>query len=91
MTNRPAGGAGAAFYLTARELSQRGLTPAALTPEQALTLVREAFALQGERPPCLLEIAAYPEAGGVLLLAHTPPPVPRREGRPFPPLRRSPV
>jgi negative regulator of genetic competence, sporulation and motility len=73
MTIQPLGGAGAALYITASDLRQRGLTPGGLTLEEALTLTREAFARQGIQQEGAIEIEAYPDAQGVLVFARVRP------------------
>lgn len=73
MTIEPIGAASIAVYLTPADLSRYGITPAALTLEQALTLTREACRRAGIPLEGVVEIEAYPECCGVLVFAHIRP------------------
>lgn len=73
MTIEPIGRASVVLYLTPADLSRRGLSPGTLTPEQALSLTREAFHLAGMALDGTVEIEAYPEYCGVLVFAHIRP------------------
>lgn len=81
MTIQPIGPCAAALTLTAADLSLRGLSCAALTSAQALRLVRDALSSAGLVLPGPLELDAYPDGGGLLLLARS---LPRQSTRPLP-------
>lgn len=73
MTIHPIGSASAALYITPEDLEERGLTPAELTLEDALSLTRTAFRRAGLTLEGTVEIEAYPERRGVLVFAHVRP------------------
>ena len=73
MTIEPIGKASVVLYLTPADLSHRGLSPGTLTPDQALSLAKEAFHQTGMTLDGTVEIEAYPECCGVLVFAHVRP------------------
>ncbi len=73
MTIEPIGRASVVLYLTPADLSCRGFSPATLTPEQTLSLTREALHQAGIPLDGTVEIEAYPEYCGVLVFAHVRP------------------
>jgi len=73
MTIQPIGTASVALYLTPADLSQYGITPAALTLKQALFLTRQACQGAGIDLEGSVEIEAYPECCGVLVFARVRP------------------
>lgn len=87
MTIQPIGDAGVALSLTPADLSPYGFSPASLTPEQALSLIRSACAQAGIPLAQAVELELYPGQWEVMLFARSadalpPRPIPRR------PLRR---
>ena len=83
MTIQPIGAAGVALTLTPADLSSYGLSPASLTPEQALVLTRSACDREGIPLEGAVELEIYPGRQDVLLFAHAADvmparPIPRR-------------
>jgi len=74
MTVQPIDSSSAALFLTAEDLSRRGLTPEGLTLHRALELTQLAFQRAGL--PCTgdLEIETYPSRDGVLMFVRLLPP-----------------
>lgn len=88
MTIQPTGAGGAALFCTPDDLSAHGFTPATLTLEQAMLLLREACRPSGLSLPAVTELEIFPDARGVLIFAHLKP-LPSARPTPHRPLRRS--
>lgn len=76
MTILPIGDHAAALTLTADDL--RGASPEALSPMETLRLTRDALTAAGMELPGPLELDAYPDGGGLLLLIRSAGPCPAR-------------
>lgn len=79
MTIQPIGDHAAALTFSADDL--RGAAPEALSPMETLRLTRQALSAAGMHLPGPLELDAYPDGGGLLLLIRS---ADRRPVRPLP-------
>ncbi len=78
MNIEPIGATAAALSLTAHDLSRYGFDPCRLTLDQALRLTRDGLAAAGLSLPGALELEAFPDGEGVLILARALPQCPPR-------------
>lgn len=79
MTILPIGDHAATLTLTSDDL--RGAAPEALSPQETLRLTRQALSTAGLELSGPLELDAYPDGGGLLLLVRSAPPC---QPRPLP-------
>lgn len=79
MTIQPIGENAAALTFSALDL--RGASPEAISPTEALRLTRQALSAAGLTLPGPLELDAYPDGAGLLLLVRAAVPC---QARPLP-------
>lgn len=88
MTIQPIGANRIALTLTFTDLSAYGLSPASLTPKQALALIRDICDREGIALDRSMEVEIYSGQWGVMLFTHSAAAVPHRPIPRRPPRRR---